>query len=616
MRRLLLRQKLYLIMLIVLIPMIILEIYRINKGYIDSIKHEINSNIEFANAVGVSFSNFIHRIWDAELAVGSSIVELNITDNNKIRSVMKELSKSQPIISTYGWVNSNGIIIVSSEEDATGIDISDRDYFKRIMNGEDKVLSDLLVSKLDNRYSFIAARGIRQKGMLKGIVIAVMQPDALDKVLPSDRTSRYSYFGLIDSKGYFVYRYGISGIAQQSIRIPDDSPSTQVLKNGTTLSTSYISALDGKKYLGTDTIIREIGWVAYANSAYEEALSDAHLSLKNNIIILVSVSIICLLLSLRMIGNILKSINILKDSAQKVAEGNLNVRTEIYGRDELAAAGLAFDRMAASIEEYDKLKNQFFSNLSHELKTPLNIILASVQMLDKAHEEHRCEHYEKNARYLGMMRQNCFRLLRLINNLIDITRIDAGYLKMNMQNHNIVSIVEDITLSVAKYIEHKHINLIFDTEIEEKLLQCDPDKIERIMLNLLSNAIKFTKPGGSIYVNIYYKDNLLSISVRDTGLGIPEDKLSIIFERFRQVDTSLNRENEGSGIGLSLVDALVKAHGGSISVKSKLGEGSEFIIELPCSHNEQQTSQSEKVKTQVSDRVHKINIEFSDIYSL
>jgi len=130
-------------------------------------------------------------------------------------------------------------------------------------------------------------------------------------------------------------------------------------------------------------------------------------------------------------------------------------------------------------------------------------------------------------------------------------------------------------------MESKGINLIFDTDVEEKTMACDPEKIDRIMLNLLSNAAKFTPSGGRVDVRLFDHGNELIISVKDTGIGIPKEKQKFIFERFRQANRDFNKNCEGSGIGLSLVKSLVEMHKGSIKVISEYGKGSEFIISLP-----------------------------------
>lgn len=260
--------------------------------------------------------------------------------------------------------------------------------------------------------------------------------------------------------------------------------------------------------------------------------------------------------------------------------------------------------------EFNKLITEFFSNISHELKTPLNVIFAAVQLLDLYNSTGE-EHVSKQGKYLKMMKQNCYRLTRLINNLLDMTKLDSGFLKIHMQNFNIVSMVEEITLSVATYVESKGISLVFDTDVEEKVVAFDPDKIERIILNLLSNAVKFTNSGGEIYVNLTdLKDNIV-ISIKDTGVGIPEDKLNMIFERFAQVDKTFRRDCEGSGIGLSLVKYFVEMHGGSINVNSKLGAGSEFNIKIPV-----KVLEEEKFREHImyETNIERIDIEFSDIY--
>lgn len=269
---------------------------------------------------------------------------------------------------------------------------------------------------------------------------------------------------------------------------------------------------------------------------------------------------------------------------------------------------------------YNELQSEFFANLSHEFKTPLNVLYSSLQLmnlvLNNSSEKNLKDTTEKMQTYIVNMKQNCFRLIRLVNNLIDITKLDSGYFDFSYKNENIVEILENITSSVVEFIASKGLTLIFDTEVEEKIMACDCYKIERILLNLLANSIKFTPKGGSIFVNIYDKTDFVIISVKDTGVGIPEDKQDIIFQRFRQIDKSLTRKNEGSGIGLSIVKSLVEIMDGKITVQSEVGKGSEFIIKLPVKLIEESTSEASKEAACTSEnKVESIQIEFSDIYS-
>ncbi len=264
----------------------------------------------------------------------------------------------------------------------------------------------------------------------------------------------------------------------------------------------------------------------------------------------------------------------------------------------------------------ESIKNEFFANISHEFKTPINIILGIMQLLDSNIQRGNIysDHDINLNNYINSIKQNSYRLLRLINNLIDMTRIDTGFYEIQLGNYDFIKIIEDITMAVMDYIEKKDISLIFDTDIEELVVACDPEKIERVMLNLLSNAIKYTPKGGEIIVHIKYKKEKVIVSVKDNGIGISNDKLGFIFEKFGQANYCLTRPCEGSGIGLSLVKSLIELHNGKVYVESTEGVGSEFLFEIPnkiIENNPQKIRDDRHLEFQRE----KCNIEFSDIYS-
>ena len=260
--------------------------------------------------------------------------------------------------------------------------------------------------------------------------------------------------------------------------------------------------------------------------------------------------------------------------------------------------------------EDNKLKLDFFVNISHELRTPVNLISSTIQLIKLNLKNLSKEDENIISKYIDIMESNSMRLIRLINNLIDSTKIDSGFVKFTPINADIIKFVEDVCDSVVDYVDFNKMNLIFDTDREEEIVLFDPDIIERILLNLLSNAVKFNKVDGTIYVNLYTKDDEIRITVRDEGIGIPKEKLSSIFKRFEQIQTKNKIEKQGSGIGLYLVKSLVTLHGGNIKVESKVNEGSKFIVTIPKKvlENGEELVIDEKEKAN-----RKASIEFSDI---
>ena len=267
--------------------------------------------------------------------------------------------------------------------------------------------------------------------------------------------------------------------------------------------------------------------------------------------------------------------------------------------------------------EIESLKSEFFANLSHEFKTPLNIILSTVQLVMNYIEvNNKYPDYNMFNKCLSNIKQNSYRILKIANNLIDMSKIDGNFYSINMGNYNIVEVVENIVQSLAEYMKDNKRNIIFDTIEEEIITACDPDQIERIILNVLSNAMKFTSHGGNIYVDMEVNDrcNKVIIKISNDGEKINfEDRLRI-FERFTQSESLLTRRAEGTGIGLTLVKSLVKLHNGEVYVNTEFEEGTQFCIELPIRKIKNFKNNNVREKSIVS-KVEKFNIEFSDIYN-
>ena len=232
--------------------------------------------------------------------------------------------------------------------------------------------------------------------------------------------------------------------------------------------------------------------------------------------------------------------------------------------------------------EREKIKTDFIVTISHELRTPLNIIINATNLLMIKLKEDNIDvkYFQERLTYIM---KNSNRLRRYINNLIDVSKLEMGYMDVKLKNQNIVNIVEEVTLAIVDLAKKFDIDVIFDTEEEEIITAIDTLKIERVILNLLSNSIKFSKNGRRIFVNMKKKEESVIIEISDEGMGMSEEFKTHLFEKFKRGDVNegLKRQNEGSGLGLFIVKGLIELHNGTIDIISKLNEGTKIIITLP-----------------------------------
>lgn len=228
-------------------------------------------------------------------------------------------------------------------------------------------------------------------------------------------------------------------------------------------------------------------------------------------------------------------------------------------------------------EQADLLKSAFLATMSHELRTPLNSIIGFTGIILQKFAGPLNPEQEKQ---LTMVQQSARHLLALINDVLDISKIEAGELNIERKPVDIQTSIQSVLNIMKKTADDKGLELKSDIDPNTGMVNGDQRRIEQVLLNLLSNAIKFTEKG-SITVSSSNIQGMVRIAVRDTGIGIAKDKMDILFRPFHQIDTGTTRKYEGTGLGLSISKKLVEMHGGSISVTSEDGEGSEFVVLLP-----------------------------------
>ena len=255
----------------------------------------------------------------------------------------------------------------------------------------------------------------------------------------------------------------------------------------------------------------------------------------------------------------------------------------------------------------EKTRDEVLSNISHEFKTPVNVIYSTVQIQDLNLQK---GDYDKILEFNKLIKQNCNRLIRLINNFIDSTKLENNKVEIHKKRVNIVSITEDITMSVINFAKRQKIDVVFDAEQEELYCDIDIDQMERIMLNILSNAIKYNKPNGNIDVIVKDRKEKVYIDVIDSGIGIPKDRINTIFDRFERMENKNAVIKEGSGIGLSIVKKLVDALDGEINIESEVDKGTTVRLIFKKSKNQDAIEEVYDISQHLEE---KVNLEMSDI---
>lgn len=257
--------------------------------------------------------------------------------------------------------------------------------------------------------------------------------------------------------------------------------------------------------------------------------------------------------------------------------------------------------------EDKEAQEDFILNISHDLRSPLSVILGILQCYKNDYSDS-----VKVQEHMDSVKRNCYKILKLINNIIDSTKLQQKHFKINRQNIDIINLIEWNVSAIDKYAKMKNISLVFDTNVEECIVAVDISAFDRIIMNLISNAIKFSKENNCIFINIWKDKKNVTISVRDQGIGIPKNEQKAIFNRFIQSTKNNKSEYSGSGIGLDLVANLVKAHEGSIELESIEGVGSEFKVKIPIIKLEDGCEID--ISKDLNSRVDIFEVEFSDIY--
>jgi len=272
-------------------------------------------------------------------------------------------------------------------------------------------------------------------------------------------------------------------------------------------------------------------------------------------------------------------------------------------RREVEYSRSLLERQNRRLSELDDAKTRFFANISHELRTPLTIMLGVAEKMGRTANPVADP---QGAEMVGILEENGLRLLKLIDDLLDLVRFDSGAAVIKPQPSDLEALISGLVRSLRHLADENGVALLCTVESDSELVMLDRDKLEKIVFNLVMNAIKFTPSGGSVEVTAQVANGEMLLEVEDTGVGIEEHKLRHVFDRFWQVDTSATRKFQGAGLGLALVRSLTEAMGGRIDVRSRLGHGTTFTIKMPIGAADQDAiEEGDETDDNIVSRLHR-----------
>ncbi|MGF7032150.1 signal transduction histidine kinase [Paenibacillus mucilaginosus] len=390
----------------------------------------------------------------------------------------------------------------------------------------------------------------------------------INQYLEARVLTRPFYVSLIDAEGGFR-EFGYRNVKNK--RSVDQEAVKQVLAGGVHYSVLEEGGDEGA-LLGYPM---EIDGRQYALFVQPAAPKMA-LNIRNAMITALAIELVAgsffILIGARYLVNPLK---LMTRASQRIAKGDFNISLDWKRRrDELGELAVSFTEMAGELKQMERMRQDFVSNVSHEIQSPLTSIAGFSKVLQQRQmpEEERKE-------YLRIIEAEAQRLSRLSENLLKLASLESEHHPFHPQTYDLDEQLRNVILTMEPIWSAKDIEL--DLELPSVKVQGDPDQLSQVWLNLIGNALKFTPESGTVRIAIKTGVDKVQVKVSDTGIGISEEDLAHIFRRFYKADRSRTSANGGSGLGLSIVKKIIELHGGTIAVESRPGEGTEFTVTLP-----------------------------------
>lgn len=494
-------------------------------------------------------------------------------DISAIRGLLKRQSHAQPDWDHLFVTDTKGMEIVNTAEKL--VDISDRSYFIEAKTTMKPIISSLVTSRSTGRKVIIIAYPILKDGEFNGVIAASILPDAIDSLFAIHLTVRTQILSLWDRQSLLLVRSGDdTELAGKEYRFPN----TELIFSGKDGQTVTRSPFNGEVNMVGFATVHIVAWTVVSASPEQTTMMPIYRQIILFILLAIMVVLLTFWWDVNSAGIISRQVRQLASGAQEIGAGHLTTRINLKSGDELGLLAESVNKMAVDLAMQERLKSDFLSLMSHELKTPLTTVRAFLEMMSSGTVTPESDHYPEMVKSADRQAR---KLQDMIENILSIARLEFGGLSVILRPTQLKRIIDSSIEQYQELAAMKKITLHADILANIKV-SADPTKTMLILNNLLDNAVKFTGEGGEITVQATTEANEAVITVTDNGIGMASGVRERLFEAFLLREPLLTRSVGGAGLGLPVARALVEAHGGHINATSDgPGKGSTFSFTLP-----------------------------------